>query len=290
MAYIALNEEDVHHNGRWKALGLTALLAGFGITVLLSGGNGLAEQTPVDTMVGASPMTRGVAMPVPAAMSILQSFGVRPNSMEELALTGIAATRDVSMRAQVPRVFSRMDPASQARVMTMTRDVKARALKLSEMPGITAPLGLWDPCGFSTDIPEGRLWFMREAELKHGRIAMLASLGIQVAEKFHPLWGDVPFNSAIEFHKEPLFRQQFWPAVLFAAGTIELLSGNIWDDNISRAPGDLGFDPLGLKPKNAKDLLELQNKELNNGRLAMFAAMGMMFQELIANTKPFVPA
>ena len=33
--------------------------------------------------------------------------------------------------------------------------------------------------------------------------------------------------------------------------------------------GDLGFDPLGLKPTDPAELLAMQNKELNNGRLAI---------------------
>jgi len=46
-------------------------------------------------------------------------------------------------------------------------------------------------------------------------------------------------------------------------------------------PGDLGFDPLGLKPDNAEDLFTLQTKELQNGRLAMLAAAGFLAQELV---------
>ena len=45
-------------------------------------------------------------------------------------------------------------------------------------------------------------------------------------------------------------------------------------------PGDLGFDPLGMKPKDAAGLLQMQNKEINNGRLAMLAVAGMVGQEL----------
>lgn len=45
-------------------------------------------------------------------------------------------------------------------------------------------------------------------------------------------------------------------------------------------PGDLGFDPLGLKPEDPEDLFEMQTKELQNGRLAMLAAAGFMAQEL----------
>lgn len=34
-------------------------------------------------------------------------------------------------------------------------------------------------------------------------------------------------------------------------------------------PGNLGFDPLGLKPQDEESLATMQTKELNNGRLAV---------------------
>jgi len=46
-------------------------------------------------------------------------------------------------------------------------------------------------------------------------------------------------------------------------------------------PGDIGFDPLGLKPDNPAELYELSTKELQNGRLAMLASMGFIAQELV---------
>ena len=49
----------------------------------------------------------------------------------------------------------------------------------------------------------------------------------------------------------------------------------------SYVPGDLGFDPLGLKPEDAEDFFNMQTKELQNGRLAMLAAAGFMAQELV---------
>merc|ERR1711897_77713 len=83
------------------------------------------------------------------------------------------------------------------------------------MAGITAPLGFWDPRGFSADLDEGKLLFYREAELKHGRVCMLASLGILVSEKFHPFfdnWGDAPFSSAAASHFSATAATVFWPA------------------------------------------------------------------------------
>merc|ERR1712006_69040 len=46
-------------------------------------------------------------------------------------------------------------------------------------------------------------------------------------------------------------------------------------------PGDLGFDPLGLKPEDPAELREMQEKELSHGRLAMLAAAGSMAQEAV---------
>jgi len=45
-------------------------------------------------------------------------------------------------------------------------------------------------------------------------------------------------------------------------------------------PGDIGFDPLGLKPDDPDEFYNLSTKELQNGRLAMLAAMGFIAQEL----------
>ena len=44
---------------------------------------------------------------------------------------------------------------------------------------------------------------------------------------------------------------------------------------------------VGLKPTDAMALKELQTKELNNGRLAMIGAAGMIAQELATGKKLF---
>ena len=44
---------------------------------------------------------------------------------------------------------------------------------------------------------------------------------------------------------------------------------------------------VGLKPTNEAELKEMQNKELNNGRLAMIAIAGMVTQELVTGAKLF---
>ena len=63
--------------------------------------------------------------------------------------------------------------------------------------------------------------------------------------------------------------------------------GNLWTLKSDRVPGDYEFDPAGLYPEDAAEQLDMQNKELNNGRLAMIAIAGMTVQELITGTQAF---
>ena len=65
----------------------------------------------------------------------------------------------------------------------------APTFDIRSLAGISAPLGFWDPAGFSEGKTEGTLRFYREVEIKHGRVSMLAALGFPVAEHFHPLFG-----------------------------------------------------------------------------------------------------
>jgi len=163
------------------------------------------------------------------------------------------------------------------------------------LPGITAPLDFFDPLGYCTDATEGKIRFYREVELKHGRVAMLAALGFLVGEQFHPLFGgavDVP--SYIAFQETPL--QTFWPIVVTSIAILEVFSvftfqnpagSEPWSIRTDHTAGDLGFDPAGLKPTDPKELMEMQTKEINNGRLAMIGAAGMIVQELVSGAKLF---
>merc|ERR1712078_318113 len=174
-----------------------------------------------------------------------------------------------------------------------------------EMPGVTEPLGFWDPLGFCSDekLTEGKLKFYREVELKHGRVGMLAALGFLVGENLHPLFGgDIDVPAYLAFQQTPL--QTFWPTVVLAIALPQIFSvfsfktpalfakkggegGMPWEIRSDFESGDLGFDPLGLKPTDPEELLAMQNKELNNGRLAMIAAAGMIVQELATGEKLF---
>ena len=127
----------------------------------------------------------------------------------------------------------------------------------------------------------------------HPLLAVLAALGFPLAEQFHPLFGgeiDVP--SYVAYQETPL--QVFWPVVLGFIAVLEIFSvfsfnspfgGELWSVRSDFEAGDLGFDPLGLRPESAEEFKEMQTKELNNGRLAMIAMAGMVTQELVTDNK-----
>merc|ERR1712226_1575103 len=56
------------------------------------------------------------------------------------------------------------------------------------LPGGGNILGEFDPLGFMEGKDKLEVYRLREAELAHGRVGMLASAGFLVQEKFHPLF------------------------------------------------------------------------------------------------------
>ena len=162
------------------------------------------------------------------------------------------------------------------------------------LPGISGPLGFFDPLGYCSEATEGKIKFYREVEVKHARMAMLAAIGFPLAEQFHPLFASDDAPSFTAFQQTPL--QTFWPAVVFAIAIPEVFSTfnfsppteATWSMKSEHVSGDyFSFDPLGLKPTNPAELKEMQTKELNNGRLAMIAIAGMVVQEGISGGKLF---
>lgn len=161
--------------------------------------------------------------------------------------------------------------------------------------GVCAPFpDMFDPLGLSEGKTYRELKKFREAELKHGRVAMLAVLGTIVQENFHPLFGfeNKEMDGAI-FHFQQIQSAfpSFWAILVFAIGIVEAQGiARLWDSpgTVSNTEiagvredvicGDYGFDPLNLKDDEEK-FLDMRTKELNNGRLAMIAAVGINVQE-----------
>jgi hypothetical protein len=139
-----------------------------------------------------------------------------------------------------------------------------------DLVGSSAPLGFFDPLGFSkTDA--ATLAKYRESELKHGRTAMLAVLGWLTQERFHPFYdGKLSGNPLKAFTEVP------------PLGFVQIIAfGGILEyafTQASKSPDYVPGDYYGITNRisDAKNpsWIDFQTRELNNGRLAMIAIIG----------------
>lgn len=180
-------------------------------------------------------------------------------------------------------------PAQQARTSTAVN------MKVDEIPGSTMPFKTFDPLGLATLGSDSTLAWFRAAELKHSRVAMLATTGylVQAAGIHFPgmLSSDVSFESLSAM--KPL---DAWDAVP-EGGKEQIYFTILMAELISEAKdihytkgGELPtivFPPVNFASKDAAKLKISQDRELNNGRLAMIAIMSFC---AAANIPGSVPA
>jgi hypothetical protein len=77
-------------------------------------------------------------------------------------------------------MFEVFEEADQ-KVSTPTSPKKS-SFDAKSMVGSSAPLGFFDPAGFTKGVTKDQYAFFQEAELKHGRVSMLAFLGLVFGE------------------------------------------------------------------------------------------------------------
>lgn len=162
------------------------------------------------------------------------------------------------------------------------------------LPGALSPVGNFDPLNFLDGASDNKIKRFREAEVTHGRVSMLAVIGFLVGEKVEG--SSFLFDSQISGPAIGHFAQvptAFWLGLTLLIGWTETLRATIgwvpppsydkfdFELNADYYPGDIGFDPLGLKPVDQEEYDIMQTKELQNGRLAMLAAAGFVAQELV---------
>jgi len=142
----------------------------------------------------------------------------------------------------------------------------------------------FDPIDFSGMYPEHVPWY-REAELKHGRVAMLAMVGLIAQDTFRlpvPELQDPTIN-ILNSHNALIYglgQGPMWVLLVFCS-LIESLRfkelgldfGKLTHENA----GDLNFGK-GFLPKTEQGIKDMKLKELKNGRLAMLAFSGCITQ------------
>lgn len=86
--------------------------------------------------------------------------------------------------------------------------------------GAQPPLGFWDPLGLLKKADEARFQRLRDVEIKHGRISMLAILGHLVTSAGNRLPGEIAYGVPFSSVKAGLAAFDTIPA----AGTLQLVS------------------------------------------------------------------
>lgn len=234
------------------------------------------------------------------------------------ALASVGAFSPVGRTTRMTRAFTSTEEPMVEAAATFAMEEEAppappapvapRRLNAKWLPvgGVLAPAALdgtlagdvgFDPIGFAKN--RNSLLWMREAELKHSRLAMLAAVGWPLSELWHK-------NIAQMFGLESILAGksgELAPSLLngglnsvYASGMLmmsliftALLEGQamnkgevFWgaEKSADYKPGDFGFDPLNLKNIRG-DTMVMETAEIKNGRVAMLAITFFAFSEFV---------
>jgi len=145
--------------------------------------------------------------------------------------------------------------------------------------GACPPLGYWDPFGMMAFQDKAKFDRNRELELKHGRICMVATIGMVVPDLFGKFDGYLSPSLGLRFSDIPSSIDavgkvpvEGWLQIFAFAGALEA-KNLAWPTNYGYPPF-LGSVNKLSEPEKKKKLLA----EINNSRLAMVAFSAMVFQ------------
>ena len=160
----------------------------------------------------------------------------------------------------------------------------AVSMNFEQEIGAQPPLGFWDPLGILNNATPERFERLRNVELKHGRIAMLAILGHMMTAAGIRLPGELAHGLPFSSVKAGLAAFNNIPA----AGTAQIVVfiglaeiGYLFRrEEIERAQLEAsGWDQDTIDKKKAI--------ELNNGRAAQMGILGLMVHEKL-NNDPYI--
>ena len=164
--------------------------------------------------------------------------------------------------------------------------VRSSGLRMSfeDALGAQPPLGFWDPLGLLKDADQARFDRLREVEVKHGRISMLAILGHLVTAAGVRLPGDIAYGIPFSSMKAGLAAFDTIPVggtcqVVGFIGLIELGFFQRKDEIEAAQLAASKWDDATIQKKLAI--------ELNNGRAAQMGILALMVHEKL-NNDPYV--
>mmetsp|Transcript_78524 Transcript_78524/g.199781 ORF Transcript_78524/g.199781 Transcript_78524/m.199781 type:complete len:276 (+) Transcript_78524:73-900(+) len=223
-------------------------------------GAGLARASPS--------AAAGAATPAPTSAAPAPS--VAASAVAVAAFGALAAGSRRQRRGSARRASIMMEPEEVPEAEGSAKP-KPPPFDPAKQIGVTEPIGFFDPLGFCKVGDREGFRRLRAAELKHGRAGMMAAAGA-VAQYF--------VRIPIVFDFENAGLSAAWTGnskygfifLLFLSGYLEIFS---WKENSEKEPGDFG-DPIGFNIYDS----DMRNKELNNGRAGMIAALGIVAAEL----------
>eukprot|EP00539_Tryblionella_compressa_P020897 CAMPEP_0178881960 /NCGR_PEP_ID=MMETSP0747-20121128/13268_1 /TAXON_ID=913974 /ORGANISM="Nitzschia punctata, Strain CCMP561" /LENGTH=246 /DNA_ID=CAMNT_0020549941 /DNA_START=43 /DNA_END=783 /DNA_ORIENTATION=+ len=219
--------------------------------------------------------------------------------------TAILASVIASAAAFAP---ASVNQRSTTQLHESKEDLAALAKKLNPVLGYFDPLGLSDD-EFWGQSNEATIGFLRESEIKHGRIAMFAFVGYIVhANGIHFPWAmqldGTPFPSVSNAPEawDQISDAAKWQIFLFI-GFLEFYREVASDKHYMRGgkpgyfpPFDASvipggalnyYDPFGWsKNRSEEDKANGLVKEINNGRLAMIGILGFLSEGKVEGSVP----
>jgi light-harvesting complex I chlorophyll a/b binding protein 1 len=177
-------------------------------------------------------------------------------------------------------------PASTGARAVTSLNEKSQAIPFLPKPentsGYIGDAG-FDPLRFSDYFP---MDYLAEAEIKHGRIAMLAWAGwvtVDLGIKVYPAAPGMSGLTAVNAHDVAVANGSMGQIFLGIAAcemigwiaVSQMLQGS------GRAPGDFQFGASFLSGKSPEQIKKLKLNEVKNGRLAMLAISGVATQAVL---------
>lgn len=220
----------------------------------------------------------------------------------------------IALLASGASAFAPSAELNKATALSSARsDLEVTAKELNPLVGYYDPMGLADVSFWDLD-NEATVGFLRQAEVKHGRVAMAAFVGYCVQSNFH--WpGRMSFDGS-GWPSTDLSPEQQWDAlpdlskwqIILFVGFLEWYgeqqitangdhytaggkpglypSFDFFGDNVHPIGFNL-YDPFNLH-KNDSEERKARGRiaEINNGRLAMLGIFGFLSADTIEGSVP----
>jgi light-harvesting complex I chlorophyll a/b binding protein 1 len=144
---------------------------------------------------------------------------------------------------------------------------------------------IWDPLGLGAD--EAALYRRRVVEIKHGRVCMVAFLGMTVGPNDLVTPSHQLLSPSLDLHFDDIpggiaaitaVPAAGWLQIIALIGVHEL---TVAKQDYTKEPGEINTF-LGFKPEDPDVFKSKQLKELKNGRLAMIAVLGELMAQQVS--------